>query len=167
MKPPPPMLPAVGYVTAMAKAVATAASTAVPPRARIAAPMSDAKSDEDTTTPSFAATPRSGGCDAGDVCGPGTSAPTSPSRQIVVFMAASGTASLPQVTRRGLLFAQRRRGIYAGGAPGWDEARRAADQTESRHRKDDGDRVVRREAKQQRLGIAGCVHRDTRACSHS
>ena len=35
MKPPPPMLPALGCVTASAKAVATAASTAEPPFARI------------------------------------------------------------------------------------------------------------------------------------
>ena len=38
MNPPPPMLPAAGYVTVKAKAVATAASTALPPRLRIATP---------------------------------------------------------------------------------------------------------------------------------
>ena len=44
-KPPPPMLPAVGCVTASANAVATAASMALPPRARIAAPASHAGAD--------------------------------------------------------------------------------------------------------------------------
>ena len=42
MKPPPPMLPAVGWTTASAKAVATAASTAVPPAAMTSAPILDA-----------------------------------------------------------------------------------------------------------------------------
>jgi hypothetical protein len=37
-KPPPPMLPAVGCVTASANAVATAASTAVPPSASTCTP---------------------------------------------------------------------------------------------------------------------------------
>ena len=39
MKPPPPRLPARGSVTDRAKAVATAASTALPPRAMILAPI--------------------------------------------------------------------------------------------------------------------------------
>src|SRR5580765_7875991 len=51
MKPPPPMLPAPGYVTASAKAVATAASTALPPRRRIDAPTSDAMAELETTRP--------------------------------------------------------------------------------------------------------------------
>src|SRR5215471_1488021 len=38
MKPPPPMLPAKGNVTASAKPVATAASTALPPRAMMSRP---------------------------------------------------------------------------------------------------------------------------------
>src|SRR5215831_17958339 len=38
MKPPPPMLPANGYVTASAKPVATAASTALPPRTMMSRP---------------------------------------------------------------------------------------------------------------------------------
>ena len=38
MKPPPPMLPASGYTTASANSVATAASTALPPRCRISLP---------------------------------------------------------------------------------------------------------------------------------
>src|SRR6516165_4843990 len=42
MKPPPPMLPAAGSTTAKAKAVATAASTALPPRFRISVPASEA-----------------------------------------------------------------------------------------------------------------------------
>jgi hypothetical protein len=59
MNPPPPMLPANGYVTAIANAVATAASTALPPRASTAAPRSEAMSDDDTTRPVLEATPRS------------------------------------------------------------------------------------------------------------
>src|SRR6185369_13202153 len=51
MKPPPPMLPAVGWTTASAKAVATAASTAVPPAAITSAPMRDAISFCDATMP--------------------------------------------------------------------------------------------------------------------
>src|SRR6266702_2767612 len=35
MKPPPPILPASGYVTASVKAIATAASTALPPSLKI------------------------------------------------------------------------------------------------------------------------------------
>ena len=45
------MFPADGWVTARAKAVATAASTALPPRASTRAPISDAKLDADTTIP--------------------------------------------------------------------------------------------------------------------
>src|ERR1051326_3646052 len=60
MKPPPPILPARGCVTAGANAVATAASTALPPRARIAAPASHAGDDVHTTRPSFDETPSSG-----------------------------------------------------------------------------------------------------------
>ena len=59
MKPPPPMLPAVGYVTAIANAVATAASTALPPMVRISAPMSDASPVAETTTPVRELTPKS------------------------------------------------------------------------------------------------------------
>src|SRR4051812_48829266 len=51
MKPPPPRLPALGWVTASAKAVATAASTAFPPRARTDAPTSEASPETETTTP--------------------------------------------------------------------------------------------------------------------
>src|SRR5687768_5800094 len=42
MKPPPPRLPAAGYVTASAKATAMAASTAFPPRFKMSTPTSDA-----------------------------------------------------------------------------------------------------------------------------
>ena len=45
------MFPADGWVTARAKAVATAASTALPPRVSTRAPISDAKLDADTTIP--------------------------------------------------------------------------------------------------------------------
>ena len=51
MKPPPPMLPAVGCTTASANAVATAASTAVPPSLITSAPMRDAISFCDATMP--------------------------------------------------------------------------------------------------------------------
>ena len=54
--PPPPMLPAVGCVTASAKAVAMAASTALPPRRRMSAPISDARPLADTTMPFVART---------------------------------------------------------------------------------------------------------------
>src|SRR6476661_8915817 len=60
MNPPPPMLPALGSVTARANAVATAASTALPPFARTAAPASQAGADVQTTRPSFDAIPASG-----------------------------------------------------------------------------------------------------------
>src|SRR5512145_3207290 len=59
MKPPPPMLPAEGWVTAKAKLVATAASTAFPPLASTDAPASHAGAETQTTRPSFDDTPRS------------------------------------------------------------------------------------------------------------
>ena len=49
MNPPPPMLPAVGCVTASANAVATAASMAVPPSRRAWAPISEATAFWETT----------------------------------------------------------------------------------------------------------------------
>src|SRR5688572_30828959 len=52
--PPPPMLPAAGCVTASANPVATAASTALPPAARISSPASDAAAEFDTTISCFA-----------------------------------------------------------------------------------------------------------------
>ena len=51
MNPPPPMFPAGGYVTAKAKAVATAASTAFPPCRSILRPASLAGADTETTMP--------------------------------------------------------------------------------------------------------------------
>src|SRR6185369_1555032 len=51
IKPPPPMLPASGQVTARAKPTATAASTALPPFLSTAAPASDAGAETDTTMP--------------------------------------------------------------------------------------------------------------------
>src|SRR5687767_10682543 len=68
MNPPPPMLPADGCVTASANAVATAASTALPPRRRMSAPISDAIEEVETTSPVVDATPRS--LDAGDAGAP-------------------------------------------------------------------------------------------------
>src|SRR4051812_36422742 len=59
MKPPPPRLPAEGCVTASAKAVATAASTALPPWASTPAPASQDGVETQTTRPSFDGTPRS------------------------------------------------------------------------------------------------------------
>ena len=52
MNPPPPMFPALGCVTASANAVATAASTALPPFFRIPAPTSDAGAEVVITIPS-------------------------------------------------------------------------------------------------------------------
>src|ERR1017187_4163905 len=51
MKPPPPIFPAAGYVTARANAVATAASTALPPCFIIETPTSEAGREIETTTP--------------------------------------------------------------------------------------------------------------------
>src|SRR5438094_961686 len=56
MKPPPPMLPAYGCVTASAKPTATAASTALPPAWRISSPASEACASLVTTIPCRAAT---------------------------------------------------------------------------------------------------------------
>src|SRR5205807_2650725 len=60
MNPPPPMLPATGYVTASAKATATAASTALPPDLRTDTPTSAAGGDAQTTMPCRASTAREG-----------------------------------------------------------------------------------------------------------
>src|SRR5262245_27457910 len=49
MKPPPPKLPAPGQVTASANAVATAASTALPPFFKVSMPTFDAIGSTDTT----------------------------------------------------------------------------------------------------------------------
>src|SRR5436190_8138674 len=49
--PPPPMLPAVGYVTASANAVATAASAALPPAFRTSRPTPEAIASSVTTIP--------------------------------------------------------------------------------------------------------------------
>src|SRR5687768_3127234 len=51
MKPPPPMLPASGQVTASAKPTATAASTPLPPFARTSSPMRFAGGETLTTMP--------------------------------------------------------------------------------------------------------------------
>ena len=51
MKPPPPIFPAAGHVTAKANAVATAASTALPPPCSTSSPTSLAGADTDTTLP--------------------------------------------------------------------------------------------------------------------
>ena len=51
MKPPPPMLPANGWVTASAKPTATAASTALPPCWSTATPTSAAVASIATTMP--------------------------------------------------------------------------------------------------------------------
>ena len=56
MKPPPPMLPACGCVTASAKPTATAASTALPPRFRISTPTRVARFSWLATMPFFAST---------------------------------------------------------------------------------------------------------------
>src|SRR5262249_42286123 len=51
MNPPPPILPAAGYVTASAKAVATAASTALPPLCKMSRPTSEAGAETENTLP--------------------------------------------------------------------------------------------------------------------
>ena len=51
MNPPPPMLPAPGYVTASANPTHTAASTALPPRFRMSMPARDANASADETIP--------------------------------------------------------------------------------------------------------------------
>ena len=56
MKPPPPTLPAAGQVTAIAKAVATAASTALPPFCSTETPTSAAIASMATTMPCRART---------------------------------------------------------------------------------------------------------------
>ena len=58
MNPPPPMLPAVGYVTASANPVATAASTALPPFASTSRPTSLAMLLAETTIPRGAVSTR-------------------------------------------------------------------------------------------------------------
>src|SRR6185503_2509299 len=91
MKPPPPMLPALGRVTASAKAVATAASTALPPRARTDAPASQAGADVHTTRPSLDETASSGAA-TGRTAGTATS--TASSVRNTFFM----RESLPEAT---------------------------------------------------------------------
>ena len=56
MKPPPPMLPATGNVTASAKPVATAASTALPPAFITSTPACAAFTSAATTIPFSART---------------------------------------------------------------------------------------------------------------
>ena len=56
MKPPPPMLPALGCVTASAKPTATAASMALPPLLRTLSPASVACASRVTTMPCRART---------------------------------------------------------------------------------------------------------------
>src|SRR3712207_1904849 len=56
MKPPPPRLPAAGYVTASAKATATAASTALPPRRMTSTPTREAIGLVEATIPRGART---------------------------------------------------------------------------------------------------------------
>src|SRR6266705_4479618 len=51
MKPPPPMLPALGQVTARARPTATAASIALPPRCMISTPTREAISLVEATIP--------------------------------------------------------------------------------------------------------------------
>src|SRR5689334_409481 len=51
MNPPPPMFPASGQATARAKAVATAASTELPPAWRMERPTSAAAGETQTTAP--------------------------------------------------------------------------------------------------------------------
>ena len=56
MNPPPPIPELKGWAAPAAKAVATAASMAFPPRASISLPASAAGPTEETTMPRFAQT---------------------------------------------------------------------------------------------------------------
>ena len=56
MKPPPPILPARGKVTASAKPTPTAASTALPPCCKISRPTAEASASCEATMPFFAQT---------------------------------------------------------------------------------------------------------------
>src|SRR3990172_1543437 len=70
MKPPPPRFPAEGWVTARAKATATAASTALPPWRRISIPASAAKGSAATTIPFVPRATSGGGLCAAAGAGP-------------------------------------------------------------------------------------------------
>ena len=61
MNPPPPRFPASGHVTARARATATAASTALPPRFMTSTPTREAMASTVATMPCFA---RAGSRDA-------------------------------------------------------------------------------------------------------
>ena len=97
-------LMAFGCVTAIANAVATAASTAFPPRASTAAPRSEAMSDDDTTSPVFELTPRSTwiGWDDGVT---GASNTTSRAMARVRIVQVSDCGKLRQYMTSGVVFA--------------------------------------------------------------
>src|SRR5450759_2510248 len=105
MKPPPPMFPALGWGTASAKAVATAASTADPPFDSTAAPASHAGADVQTTSPFFEGTPSSGAASIAETAGKArviTARNTATRRGLVTFtMAAAYTRLRPHVTGAG------------------------------------------------------------------
>ena len=90
MNPPPPILPFEGEATASANAVATAASTALPPRPRIAAPVSAAMSEDETTIPAFDGTPKS-------TCAPTGAKAITVARARVNVRTLRMTGSLPKV----------------------------------------------------------------------
>src|SRR5690242_8533563 len=109
MKPPPPILPARGKVTASAKPTATAASTALPPFCRMSAPTRAAKPSCATTMPACPTT-----------LWPATLCPTTPCASV---SAPSGARSSPRATKGSTRLAasakrRRRRGAKTGGCIG-------------------------------------------------
>ena len=99
MKPPPPRLPAEGCVTASAKPVATAASTALPPRLRMSMPTWEASGEREATTPFWPRTTCAGSAVAGSALGASSAATPA-----VASTAASGSAqsALASPAKRGL-----------------------------------------------------------------
>src|ERR1700731_433436 len=68
MKPPPPIPHEAGLVTPTASAVATAASTALPPRLRISSPAAAASALSETNIPCAPTADRSGAAPAAKDC---------------------------------------------------------------------------------------------------
>ena len=91
MNPPPPRLPASGFTTASASPVATAASTALPPAARISTPTRDANSSVEATMPSVAVTGVSSAAN-GHPCG---KAPPASTKALAVLLAAPVSVPVP------------------------------------------------------------------------
>src|SRR5262245_39975466 len=122
--------------------------------------MSDAMSDDDTTTPSLAATPKSFGGEDDWWVGPARSAPANVIRQSAVFMATpSRPPQLTPLYRRGpALFAQCGRRIDASRTPGRNGTRDGGNHCESQDGDDDREWVVWCQAKEQGGGVLRDVY---------